>query len=100
MSDLQARSITTPIIVALDYASAPEALNMARKLDPAQCRVKVGKELFTRTGPSVIHQLHEFGFEVFLDLKFHDIPSTTAKAVISAAQMGVVIERACKSDML
>ncbi|MEH6823684.1 MAG: orotidine-5'-phosphate decarboxylase [Motiliproteus sp.] len=77
------------IIVALDYPSMEQALAMAAQLDPALCRVKVGKELFTRSGPAVIDALHRQGFEVFLDLKFHDIPNTTAKAVVAAAEMGV-----------
>jgi len=79
----------TPIIVALDYPSADLALNMARQLDPSRCRVKVGKELFTRAGPAIVEKLHAMGFEVFLDLKFHDIPNTTSKAVRAAAELGV-----------
>ncbi|PNK61963.1 orotidine-5'-phosphate decarboxylase [Psychrobacter sp. FDAARGOS_221] len=79
----------SPIIVALDKASMTEALSLADQLDPALCRVKVGKELFTRCGPQIIDQLHSRGFEVFLDLKFHDIPNTTAQAVLAAADMGV-----------
>ena len=62
---------------------------MADSLDPKLCRVKVGKELFTRCGPSIIEALHQRDFEVFLDLKFHDIPNTTAQAVLAAADMGV-----------
>lgn len=81
--------MTSPVIVALDFASADAALALASQLDPAKCRVKVGKELYTRTGPDIIKALHELGFEVFLDLKFHDIPNTTAQAVLSAAEMGV-----------
>lgn len=77
------------VIVALDYASKDDALAMADRLDPSRCRVKVGKELFTRSGPAVVEALHAKGFEVFLDLKFHDIPNTTAKAVRAAAEMGV-----------
>ncbi|MGB0466388.1 MAG: orotidine-5'-phosphate decarboxylase [Pontibacterium sp.] len=77
------------IIVALDYPGQAEAIAMAERLDPSQCRVKVGKELFTRAGPAVVEALHKLGFEVFLDLKFHDIPNTTAKAVRAAAEMGV-----------
>lgn len=77
------------IIVALDYPAQSAALEMAEKLDPAKCRVKVGKELFTRAGPAVVEALHARGFDVFLDLKFHDIPNTTAKAVRAAAEMGV-----------
>ncbi|MCL5427534.1 MAG: orotidine-5'-phosphate decarboxylase, partial [Gammaproteobacteria bacterium] len=65
------------------------ALCMADQLDPARCRVKVGKELFTRSGPAVLEALHGRGFEVFLDLKFHDIPNTVASAVQAAAEQGV-----------
>ena len=79
----------SPIVVALDKASLKEALSLADQLDPKLCRVKVGKELFTRCGPQIIHELHSRGFEVFLDLKFHDIPNTTAQAVLAAADMGV-----------
>lgn len=81
--------ISTPVIVALDYPNAEQALMMARQLNPAQCRVKVGKELYTRCGPAILESLHELGFEVFLDLKFHDIPNTTANAVAVAAELGV-----------
>lgn len=77
------------VIVALDYPDQLSALKMADQLDPEQCRVKVGKELFTRAGPEVVEALHKKGFDVFLDLKFHDIPNTTAKAVRAAAEMGV-----------
>lgn len=79
----------SPIIVALDFPSADAALGLARQLDPALCRVKVGKELFTRCGPSIVTALQDMGFEVFLDLKFHDIPNTTAMAVKAAAELGV-----------
>lgn len=77
------------IIVALDAKSQYDALTIAEQLDPALCRVKVGKELFTHEGPSVVKALHDKGFEVFLDLKFHDIPNTTAQAVCAAAELGV-----------
>ncbi|MFW1677534.1 orotidine-5'-phosphate decarboxylase [Pontibacter sp. JAM-7] len=77
------------IIVALDYSTAADALSMAARLDPQRCRVKVGKELFTRCGPSIVEALQARGFDVFLDLKFHDIPNTTAKAVRAAAELGV-----------
>ena len=77
------------IIVALDAKSQYDALTIAEQLDPALCRVKVGKELFTHEGPSVVNALHDKGFEVFLDLKFHDIPNTTAQAVCAAADLGV-----------
>ena len=81
--------ITSPVVVALDYATQTDALAMARLLNPAHCRVKVGKELFTSAGPQVVEALHALGFEVFLDLKFHDIPNTCAKAVGAAAELGV-----------
>ncbi len=77
------------IIVALDAKSQYDALKMAEQLDPALCRVKVGKELFTHEGSGVVKALHDLNFEVFLDLKFHDIPNTTAQAVCAAADMGV-----------
>jgi orotidine-5'-phosphate decarboxylase len=77
------------IIVALDAKSQYDALTVAEQLDPSLCRVKVGKELFTHEGPGVVKALHTQGFEVFLDLKFHDIPNTTAQAVCAAADMGV-----------
>ena len=77
------------IIVALDAKSQYDALTIAEQLDPALCRVKVGKELFTHEGPGVVKALHDKGFEVFLDLKFHDIPNTTAQAVCAAADLGV-----------
>ncbi len=80
---------TTQIIVALDYPEQKAALEMAARLDPQYCRVKVGKELFTRAGPAVVEELQRRGFDVFLDLKFHDIPNTTAKAVRAAAELGV-----------
>lgn len=79
----------TPVIVALDFPDASAAIALAEQLDPSLCRVKVGKELFTSSGPSVISALHQLGFEVFLDLKFHDIPNTTASAVAAAAELGV-----------
>lgn len=77
------------IIVALDYPNADSALNMADQLDPELCRVKVGKELFTRCGPEIVKALQDRGFEVFLDMKYHDIPNTVAKAVKAAAELGV-----------
>lgn len=77
------------VIVALDFSNADTAMNFAKTLDSNLCRVKVGKELFTSAGPEFVRQLNRLGFEVFLDLKFHDIPATTAKAVASAAELGV-----------
>ena len=78
-----------PIIVALDFDTEAKALALADALDPTECRVKVGKELFTRCGPGLVSALVQREFDVFLDLKFHDIPNTVAKAVRSAAELGV-----------
>ncbi|MHB1565383.1 MAG: orotidine-5'-phosphate decarboxylase [Acidiferrobacter sp.] len=77
------------IIVALDFPTAKAALALARHLDPGQCRVKVGMELFTAAGPAVVRTLQKAGFEVFLDLKFHDIPHTVARACGQAVDLGV-----------
>jgi len=77
------------VIVALDYAAAEPALALARRLDPLQCRLKVGKELFTAAGPDLVRALAGMGFGVFLDLKFHDIPTTVASACRAAAGLGV-----------
>ena len=77
------------IIVAMDYDNLADCLAMAQRLSPRDCRLKVGKELFTACGPNVVESLMKLGFEVFLDLKFHDIPNTTAKAVKAAAELGV-----------
>ena len=77
------------IIVALDVPEADAALALAARLDPKLCRVKVGKELFVAAGPAVVARLQERGFEVFLDLKFHDIPNTVAGACRAAAKLGV-----------
>ncbi|MDG9883161.1 orotidine-5'-phosphate decarboxylase [Pseudomonas sp. GD04058] len=79
----------TPLIVALDFPTPDAALKLADQLDPALCRVKVGKELFTSSAAGIVESLQGKGFEVFLDLKFHDIPNTTAMAVKAAAEMGV-----------
>ena len=77
------------IIIALDVADARDALELAARVDPARCRLKVGKELFTRAGPAVVEQLTGKGFSVFLDLKYHDIPNTVAGACRAAADLGV-----------
>jgi orotidine-5'-phosphate decarboxylase len=77
------------IIVALDYPDAAAALALVARLQPSLCRLKVGKELFTVAGPQLLEQLMQRGFEVFLDLKFHDIPNTTAQACKAAASLGV-----------
>jgi orotidine-5'-phosphate decarboxylase len=81
--------VNSPVIVALDYPAGAPALALAARLDPALCRLKVGKELFTRCGPPLVEELQQRGFEVFLDLKFHDIPNTVAGAVQAAAELGV-----------
>ncbi len=77
------------IVVALDYADPTEALTLVGRLDPRQCRLKIGKELFTRGGPDLVRHVVASGFDVFLDLKFHDIPNTVAQAVKAAAELGV-----------
>src|SRR5690625_5047683 len=77
------------IIVALDFSAGEDALNLARQLDPRTCRVKVGKELFVAEGPRLVEALQALGFDVFLDLKFHDIPNTVASACRAAANLGV-----------
>jgi len=77
------------IIVALDYPDAGSALQLVQRLTPELCRLKVGKELFTRAGPALVERLSAAGFEVFLDLKYHDIPNTVAAACAAAADMGV-----------
>ena len=78
-----------PVIVALDFPAAEPALALAGRLSPELCRLKVGKELFTRCGPGLVESLHGMGFDVFLDLKFHDIPNTVAGAIRAAAELGV-----------
>jgi len=77
------------IVVALDYSNAQDALAFVDKLSPQLCRVKVGKELFTKEGPELVKALVARKFDVFLDLKFHDIPNTVAQAVKAAADLGV-----------
>lgn len=81
--------ITSPIIVALDYAEPAQAMAMVEQLDPARCRVKIGKELFTRGGPQLVEKVVAKGYDVFLDLKYHDIPNTVAGACAAAASLGV-----------
>jgi orotidine-5'-phosphate decarboxylase len=77
------------IVVALDYADAASALQLVERLDPALCRLKVGKELFTAAGPQLVEKLIAKDFGVFLDLKFHDIPTTVQKACEAASRLGV-----------
>ena len=82
--------VTGPrVIVALDYPDAASALQLVTRLTPDLCRLKVGKELFTRAGPQLVAELAGRGFDVFLDLKFHDIPNTVASACHAAADLGV-----------
>ncbi|MCG7564845.1 orotidine-5'-phosphate decarboxylase [Pseudoalteromonas sp. CnMc7-15] len=77
------------VLIALDYDDQGKALAFVKQLSPRTCRLKVGKEMFTLFGPDFVKQLVDLGFDVFLDLKFHDIPNTVAKAVTAAAKLGV-----------
>ena len=77
------------VIVALDYADAASALNLVNQLDPSICKVKIGKELFTAAGPQLVEKLIAKNFQVFLDLKFHDIPNTVKNACQAASNLGV-----------
>lgn len=77
------------VIVALDYPTQEQALAFVEQVTPESCRLKIGKEMFTLFGPDFVRQLVAKGFDVFLDLKFHDIPNTVAKAVAAAAELGV-----------
>ncbi|MGL5948459.1 MAG: orotidine-5'-phosphate decarboxylase [Aeromonas sp.] len=86
---MQAPAVDAKVVVALDFACEQTALAFVAQVDPSMCRLKVGKEMFTLFGPAFVRQLVAQGFEVFLDLKFHDIPSTVAKAVAASAQLGV-----------
>ena len=79
------------IFVALDFGDEATAKTFVKKLSPNLCGLKVGKELFTSSGPSLIKWIHEKGFSTFLDLKFHDIPTTVKKACRAAADLGVSI---------
>lgn len=80
---------SSPVIVALDFPSQDSAMALVDQLRPSLCRLKVGKELFTRLGPAFVEKLVQAGFDVFLDLKFHDIPNTVAAACDAAADLGV-----------
>ena len=77
------------VVVALDFDNQADALAFVDKIQPSDCRLKVGKEMFTYFGPDFVKELVNRGFDVFLDLKFHDIPNTVAKAVTAAAELGV-----------
>ncbi|OCG66661.1 orotidine 5'-phosphate decarboxylase [Gilliamella sp. Imp1-6] len=81
--------MVSPIIVAVDFADIKSAWNFIDRVDPNDCRLKIGKELFTHAGPDFVKQIMQKGFDVFLDLKFHDIPNTVAKAIAATADLGV-----------
>ncbi len=80
---------TSPVIVALDYYDKAPALNLVKRIDPKFCRLKVGPVLFTRHGPAFLEELKTLGFDIFLDLKFHDIPQTVYHALTAAADLGM-----------
>ena len=89
MNHPTSKIVSSPVIVALDFNNLLQCEALVDQLDPNDCRLKIGKEMFTLFGPQVIEILQHKGFEIFLDLKFHDIPATVAKAVAAAAQLGV-----------
>ncbi|GAA0486151.1 MULTISPECIES: orotidine-5'-phosphate decarboxylase [Tatumella] len=89
MTESSPSSVTSPVLVALDFDDTRRALSLVDLIDPKSCRLKVGKEMFTRFGPEWVKTLQSRGFDVFLDLKFHDIPNTVAHAVAAAADLGV-----------
>ncbi len=89
IADFNAEPARAPVIVALDFANEHDTLAFVRRLEPSLCRLKIGKELFTATGRRLAENLINQGFELFLDLKYHDIPNTVAKACRAAAEMGV-----------
>jgi orotidine-5'-phosphate decarboxylase len=80
---------TNKIIIALDYDNKKDVLDLCNQLDPCSCRLKIGKQLFTQLGPDIIESLHAKNFEIFLDLKFHDIPITVYKACVEAYKLGI-----------
>lgn len=88
-TDSNKQACASKIVVALDYNDLNACLALVEQLDPRLCRLKVGKEMFTLYGPSLVEKLQSLGFDVFLDLKFHDIPNTVAKALQAAASLGV-----------
>lgn len=77
------------VVIALDYTNEEDVLEIVGQLDAQSCRLKVGKELFTYCGPQLVEKLVDHGFDVFLDLKYHDIPNTVAGAVRASAELGV-----------
>ena len=82
-------NINSPIIVGLDFNNEKQVMDLVNKLHPSLCKLKVGKELFTTCGPKLVEKLVVSGYDVFLDLKFHDIPNTVYKACKAAANLGV-----------
>ena len=89
ITDYPLSTARTPVIVALDFANEHDTLAFVRRLSPELCQLKIGKELFTATGRSLVEKLIQQGFKLFLDLKYHDIPNTVAQACKVAADMGV-----------
>ena len=89
ITDYPLSTARTPVIVALDFANEHDTLVFVRRLSPELCQLKIGKELFTATGRSLVEKLIQQGFKLFLDLKYHDIPNTVAQACKVAADMGV-----------
>ena len=81
--------MSSRVIIALDYADAKSAMILVDRLEPSACKVKIGKELFTAAGPALVGAIAQRGFDIFLDLKFHDIPNTVSQACKAAAQLGV-----------
>lgn len=80
---------SSKIIVALDYDNKKEAIEMANRLNPSLCKLKVGLELFISCGPEIIQDLHALGYKIFLDLKYHDITNTVVKSCLAASALGV-----------
>ena len=89
INEARKKLIDPKIIIALDFPEAQQAIELARLLTPDQCRLKVGKELFTSARPSLVQELVASGYDVFLDLKFHDIPNTVKQAASAAAKLGI-----------
>ncbi len=83
------KSVDSPLIVALDYDNEQAAMSIVSQLDPALCKLKIGKELFTACGPNLVEKIVNLGYKVFLDLKFHDIPNTVYKACKAASDLGI-----------
>jgi orotidine-5'-phosphate decarboxylase len=89
MTGMVMQLMSCEIIVALDYANIEQARAMLQHLSPGQCKLKIGKQMFTLFGPDFVRECVELGFDVFLDLKFHDIPNTVANAITAACELGV-----------